>query len=80
MRRSWIRLRPKEVGRQDCRIENGTPTIVADGPNSPATDVKFRDGEMYAAQRHAVGLSKRQPDGSITDLPSETTHGRDSVR
>ncbi|MGI6632941.1 MAG: serine hydrolase [Bacillota bacterium] len=63
---------PKEVGPgRIVRIENGTPTIVADGLNSPATDVKFRDGEMYAAHRGTLSVFRN---GSrtdlITDLPS----------
>ena len=48
---------PKEVGPgRVLRIENGTPTTVVDGLNSPATDVKFRESEMYVAHRGTLSL------------------------
>lgn len=63
---------PKEVGPgKVVRIDNGVPTIVLDGLNSPATDVKFRDGEMYIAHRGTLSVVR---DGGridlITGLPS----------
>lgn len=63
---------PKAVGPgRILRVDGESTTVVADDLNSPATDVKFRDGEMYAAHRGTLSVFR---DGNrsdlITDLPS----------
>lgn len=64
---------PKEVGPgRVLRIENGTPTTVVDGLNSPATDVKFRESEMYVAHRGTLSVIR---DGARVDLLTESPSG-----
>ncbi|HHY76333.1 MAG TPA: hypothetical protein GX500_06150 [Firmicutes bacterium] len=64
---------PKEVGPgRVLRVENGTPETVVDGLNSPATDIKFIDGELYIAHKGTLSVMR---DGSRVDLLTGLPYG-----